>query len=432
MVSLIPDSPEPQLAYVLVEPSPQPKLDPTEETSATSADARANVDVSTSPSVDALDDLEPSIDPELSLEGSSRSRLLQIYDFIWNLFTAIWVSFQITSLRRGVSVVFFGTRYVFRVEHVVLVLISVLSTEVVFPYSALESSSGPLVVDYGQLMNIQNTTVTNLLGSTGVSYLAADIKQTEMATSELAMIVYHSDLPSHDLLAEHLKSLAFVASVTSESLLDFDAGIVTLVDKLLDFNGRNLRYLQAIENKNVFQRTIQSLKSYHGEEDAELVARFVQSMDYLSNVVKTLIMETQRHISPLKKMEMQLKEIHEIVGQDRSEVTGAYEEVLASLWTKLGGNQRQKEGFENNLVLLRNIDDYRKQAQSHVNGALIQLGLMQRKMEQLRLRLRAPGLLGPRIAMADHVQSIEIGIKNLWEAKQSIQAREAEMIGQFR
>jgi len=222
MVSLIPDSPEPQLAYVLVEPSPQPKLDSTKETSATSADARANVDISTSPSVEALDDLEPSTDPEFLLEGSSRSRLLQTYDFIWTIFTvcrvantfyqatygrspfiqAIWVSFQITSLRRGVSVVFFGTRYVFRVEHVVLVLISVLSSEVIFHYSALGSSSEPQVVDYGQLMNIQNTTVTNLLGSTGVSYLAADIKQTEMATSELAMVVYHSDLPSHDLLGK--------------------------------------------------------------------------------------------------------------------------------------------------------------------------------------------------------------------------------------
>ncbi|KAK7463378.1 hypothetical protein VKT23_006733 [Stygiomarasmius scandens] len=430
MVSLIPDSPEPQLAYVLVEPSPQPKLDSTEETSTTSADARGNVDVITSPSVEALDDLEPSKDLVL-LGRSSRSRL-QTYDFIWTLFTAVWVSFPITSLRRGVSVVLFATRYVFRAEHVVLVLMSVLSSEVIFPYSTLELSSGLLAVDYGQLMNIQNTTVTNLLGSSGVSYLAADIKQTEMATSELAMVVYHSDLPSHDLLAEHLKSLAFVASITSESLLDFDAGIVTLVDRLLDFNGRNLRYLQAIENKNVFQRTIQSLKLYRGEEDAELVARFVQSMDYLSNVVKTLIMETQKHILPLKKMEMQLKEIHEIVGQDRSELSGAQEEVLASLWTKLGGNQREREGFESNFILLQNIDDYRKQAQSRVNGALIQLGLMQRKMEQLRLRLRAPELLGPRIAMADHVQSIEIGIKNLWEAKQSIQAREAEMIGQFR
>ncbi|THV07213.1 hypothetical protein K435DRAFT_742176 [Dendrothele bispora CBS 962.96] len=342
------------------------------------------------------------------------------------LMQAIWISLPAIHLRNKVS----SATRIFRPVHIPLVVIGALSLRAIYPLATALTQPPELhAVDYGELMVIQNSAITNL-ASGGVSFLAANLKKTKMATSELAMEVYYSDIPSHELLADQLQTLSSTADTAYKGLIDFDAKVASLPNSLQRFNRQTLRYLKSIENKNVFHRTIQSLMLHEGD-DVVLARHFANSMSDLSEIVKLFVLEVEKHIYPLKKMEQQLKEIHRTVKQDASELSEAQEEVLASLWTQLGWNKRQTKGFEENFILLLSIDGYRKEALARVEGALLQLDYMEKKMEQLRLRLRAPELLGPRIAMEDHIQSIEIGINNLNEAKMIIQAREAEVYGQF-
>ncbi|KAF5340909.1 hypothetical protein D9758_012169 [Tetrapyrgos nigripes] len=206
--------------------------------------------------------------------------------------------------------------------------------------------------------------------------------------------------------------------------------------KLLDFNARNLRFLRGIKRKGSFQRAVQCLVWFHDhQEDAALLDSFALSMDYMSEFIKALILDVQKHIIPLTNMANSLKTVQELVRRDNAELlhsrSQAENNILSSLWTRLRGDQRRSTSFDDSIVLLSNIDVYRERALSRVEGALYMLKNMQSKMEQLRLRLRAPELLREKFTVEEHLQSLEVGIENLVEARKDIQAREAEVFRQF-
>jgi hypothetical protein len=154
-------------------------------------------------------------------------------------------------------------------------------------------------------------------------------------------------------------------------------------------------------------------------------------MDYMSEFIKALILDAQKHVMPLTKMANSFKNIQDMVRRDHAELLQSQKEVLSSLWTHLRGDKRRAAAVDDNLMLLENVDVYREKAHLRVEGALFMLKNMQSKMEQLRLRLRAPELLREKFTLDEHLQSLEIGIQNLLEVRKDIQAREAEVFRQF-
>ena len=136
-------------------------------------------------------------------------------------------------------------------------------------------------------------------------------------------------------------------------------------------------------------------------------------MNALSANMRRLVLEAEVSISDLNKLEEHLKSIHEVVSREDSSLSTAKTELLAKLWTILGGNQDQLKGMDEHLALLRGVSGYRDRALAHVVAALHMLETMAEDMEELRERVAAPELVGDAIPIDVHMKSLRSGLERL-------------------
>lgn len=155
-----------------------------------------------------------------------------------------------------------------------------------------------------------------------------------------------------------------------------------------------------------------------------LTTTFSQSLSVLSTSFQRLIIQAEVSLHSLDKLEMQLNNIQDILTREGVDITAAQSDVLADLWTKLGGNREQLRSFKGNLRLLKELGSYRSRALAHVVGALQALQTLSADMEELRERVAAPELTGEEIPVEVHVRSIRSGIERLNEGR--VRAREKE------
>jgi hypothetical protein len=98
------------------------------------------------------------------------------------------------------------------------------------------------------------------------------------------------------------------------------------------------------------------------------------------------------------------------------------------LWTKFGKNKDAIRDTDRRLNLLKDLGDYRKQAQAHVVAALQTLNSMSEDMEDLRERVAAPELVDGRIPLHVHIESIQSGLQRLQEGRVRAKEREEEVM----
>lgn len=101
-----------------------------------------------------------------------------------------------------------------------------------------------------------------------------------------------------------------------------------------------------------------------------LAATFTQSLSVLSNSLERLILSAEASLVSLNNLEEQLNTIYGIVSREDSSLSVAQAELLATLWTRLGGNRAKVSRYSNNLHLLKELGNYRAQALARVVAAL--------------------------------------------------------------
>ena len=136
-------------------------------------------------------------------------------------------------------------------------------------------------------------------------------------------------------------------------------------------------------------------------------------MNTLSANMRRLALEAEVSISDLNTLEEHLKSIHEVVSREDSSVKAAKDELLAQLWTFLGGNRKELRGMDKHLALLKGVGGYRDRARAHVAAALQTMETMAEEMEELRERVSAPELVGDAIPVEVHMKSIRTGLERL-------------------
>jgi len=136
-------------------------------------------------------------------------------------------------------------------------------------------------------------------------------------------------------------------------------------------------------------------------------------MTVLSANMQRLVLEAEVSISDLNKLEEHLKSVHEIVSREGLSISSAKSELLAQLWTMLGGNRDLLRGMDENIALLRGVGGYRSRALAHVVAALQILESMAEDMEELRERVAAPELVGDAIPIDVHMKSLRDGLERL-------------------
>lgn len=156
---------------------------------------------------------------------------------------------------------------------------------------------------------------------------------------------------------------------------------------------------------------------------------FTDAMNVLSGEIGRLILDAELQHANLDSLEVDLGVIHEIISREDHSISSAKSELLSALWTKLGGNRRTLRGYNEHLVLLGTLGEYRKKALSHVVLALQALRTLSDDMDDLRERVSTPELAGSRIPVEVHMKSLRAGMDRLKQSRIRAREQEEEMIG---
>ncbi|KAG1738380.1 uncharacterized protein EDB91DRAFT_457555 [Suillus paluster] len=293
----------------------------------------------------------------------------------------------------------------------------------------LTASHDPKWADFPQLMQVQGSTFEQLLdGSVGGSELSLEIRKAEFATADLTTLVRHSDLKSNDVLADLLTTFVKDAKKTARSLTKLSSKIGGAVDNIMAVNGYAMRTIEDAEKNAPSPYSLTALIPFRtGPTNQEvIVGAFTSAMDTFSIAIQRLILEAEISLHNLDILEEDLSAVREAVQREDNSITAEHSELLGALWTRLGGNKHAVKDNEKRLHLLKDLGDYRKQAQAHVVAALHTLHSMSEDMEDLRERVAAPELVDGRIPLHVHIESIQTGLQRLQEGRVRAKEREEE------
>ncbi|THH05860.1 hypothetical protein EW145_g4488 [Phellinidium pouzarii] len=291
-----------------------------------------------------------------------------------------------------------------------------------------ENAGHPQHAEYPKMVEIQSKTFEQLLDeSVGGSTLALEIKKAEMATADLVAVVRTSDLKSKDILADSLGAFVNNARDTARGLQKLNAKVSGSVDNILAISDYALHEIEGTENKQ--SSLMKYVWPFNYRPDLELLSStFSQSLSVLSTSLENLILSAEASLQSLDKLEAQLGTIHDILTREDVSLTAEQSELLAALWSRLGGNRARKHRFEGNLQLLRHLGGYRSRALAHVVAALQALQTLSADMEELRERAASPELSGGEIPMRVHAQAIRSGVHRLNEGRLKAKEKEEEAL----
>ncbi|KAG6828622.1 hypothetical protein H0H92_007267 [Tricholoma furcatifolium] len=289
----------------------------------------------------------------------------------------------------------------------------------------------PRWADYPKFIDVQSTTFEHLLDdSVGGSGLSLELKKAELATSDLVTLVRVSDLKARDTLGDNLNEFVDDAKKTGRDLQRLSSKIGGAVDNIMAVNDYALNQIESAHSAPPTITSLYGLIKWSAEKPANdiVISTFAEAMGVLSSNMERLILEAELNLANLERLEERLSTLHEIVAREDRSISGAKSELLAELWTKLGGNQKRLRNFDDHLFLLKNLNSYRKKALAHVVAALQTLHKMSSDMEDIRERVAAPDLMGPRIPIEVHMKSIRTGLERLKEGRVRAKKLEEETI----
>lgn len=296
----------------------------------------------------------------------------------------------------------------------------------IVPFCATNIHDDPRV-DFEGLLNAQSGLEDILDAAKDTSTLPSTIKDSEIAIRDLRTLVRHSRLPSRHQLDLEFENFVLTANEASMDLSRFNSRIGATVDRIIATNTWTRAVLSGISEQEAAHGAIDRV---YGALTRPFVAApptlqeriFEQYSLHVSkntDEITRLIETAVALLSVLQNLDERLDTIYHIATGDDATVTKNQEELLAQLWTKLGGNNSKVKANNKHLHLLRNISAYRKQALNHVSATLLKLREIQAELENLREGVAAPEILGWRdgLPITYHLDVIDKGVDRLKQAR---------------
>ncbi|KAI0775061.1 hypothetical protein BD413DRAFT_532700 [Trametes elegans] len=298
-----------------------------------------------------------------------------------------------------------------------------------------EGDAIPMWADYPKLVEIQSSNFEQLLdGSVGGSGLSLEIKKAEMASRDLITLVKFSELRSRDPLAESLMEFVEDAKKTGKGLQRLTTKVNHAVDRVLAINDHALRTIESAQKEpksflSIISPFVVSVPAVVSQE--VVVEAFRDSMDVHAAEMRRLVLELDVSEANLERLDAHLVALHELCTRENLTLGAVREDLLAELWTRLGGNRKRLRGVDHNLALLRDLGEYRFRAAAHVAAAKQTLQAMGEDMEDLRERVAAPDIVGDRIPIEVHMRSIQSGLERLKEDRVKAKEREEQLMNKI-
>ncbi|KAK5702719.1 hypothetical protein LTR97_003665 [Elasticomyces elasticus] len=303
------------------------------------------------------------------------------------------------------------------------------------PSTTTAELQGP--AEFDKLVQAQNQ-FEDVLASTQVgANLPMDMKRSEASIRDLKHVVQYSSLPSRNELVFEFTGFIETARQASQDLSRFNSRIGRAVDQILSTNRWTLSVIDGVSaeqaNRGAIGRWVGANLNVWAPFQPVSLSRDVVLDQYLRHTsaveeqIFTLITEAQALLNILDNLDGRLDVIASISTRDGLKVAGNKEELFAYLWTKLGGNRSSVSKLENQLTLLKEVTAYKRLAWAHVTTTIVKLQGIQATLEDLRERVAGPEVLGERVPLEVHIESINLGIERL--ERQRDEGRKAEMEG---
>ncbi|OTA97033.1 hypothetical protein M434DRAFT_392212 [Hypoxylon sp. CO27-5] len=302
------------------------------------------------------------------------------------------------------------------------------------------SRNGSTLVEFDELMNVQDQ-FEKVLEDTaqGVS-LPMDMKRSEASVRDLRTMVKFSQLPTRNELVHEFDIYIDVIRVSANDLQMFNTHVGSAVDSVISINRWTSRYIDSIAsnkeaNDNIFSRISNWLFSpfqLSVFDERALLDKYIEHTALVSDKIANLILEAQAILQQLNQAENSLEQINEQVVRTGNVVKEKQTEVFWDIWTLVGANNRRLHNLKEQLSLLKQVEKQRHSAVRRLSSLLHDLHDIQTKLSDLRDRVATPELLGDTttIPLAVHIETINAGVERLESARSRIRAEENERLQQ--
>jgi hypothetical protein len=288
-----------------------------------------------------------------------------------------------------------------------------------------QQSSG--TVEFEQLLDAQSSFEDVLTSTSEIASLPYDMKRSEASIRDLRTVIRYSSLPSRNELSFEFDGFIESARQASMDLSAFDSRVGRAVDAVLSTNRWTLSVLSGVAedeaNKGLAKKMLAQIPlfSFRSSPDprAIVLQQYLRHTRDLEDQVADVILEAQGLLMLLQSLDDRLDHIASIAARDGVTIKGSRDELLASLWTWLGGNKGSVKRLEQHLLLLRSVNQYQKTAWQHISATILKLQTIANQLEDLRERVAAPGNVGVReeLPLEFHIENIRLGVERLEGAR---------------
>lgn len=293
--------------------------------------------------------------------------------------------------------------------------------------------------EFEQLMKVQGNFDQVLESSAVYASLPMDLKNTEMSIRDLRLVVAHSNVPSRKELTQEFENFIETAKAAGFDLTKFNSAIGRTMDHILSTNRWTLQVMDGVVERDAergaigrFFNSIPPAFGWHAQNlDEILLDQYLKHTSQVEHQITRLILEAQALLGLLAHLDDELEIIAGIVMRDGIAVSNNRDELFSLLWTKLGGNRDSVKKLEEQLHLLNDVNNYRRTAWRHVNGALLKLQEIQADLMHLKERVAAPETIGLDIPLAQHIDIIRRGAERLEETRRTQKRAEDANIRKF-
>ena len=229
-----------------------------------------------------------------------------------------------------------------------------------------------------------------------------NMKRGEVAIRDLSTRVRFSSLPSKGELDVEFQNFVATAQQASRDLTTFNSRVGRAVDTVISTNRWTMHVLNDLVDKEAntghvarFVSSVNPFSTASPRSVEEIVYdQYVRHTSSVEERLRSLINEAQFLSRLLLSLDEQLDNVANIAAHDGLRIEGNKDELLAFLWTKLGGNRSTRKKYEDQLGILREVMMYRNDAWTHVTATLLKLQAISAGLEDLRERVVAPAFGG--------------------------------------
>ncbi|KIM21866.1 hypothetical protein M408DRAFT_333193 [Serendipita vermifera MAFF 305830] len=240
--------------------------------------------------------------------------------------------------------------------------------------------------DFSDVARIQMNLDTMLASTGATTGVATKVMHTGFAISDLKRQIMRSDLVYKSSLTSKLDEIETAAGLASEQLSDLEVEVNGVIYSFLATDSKAIEALESIKQSEK-PKPIFPLSLFRGNASPtrdEVVKVYNLAATQMEKQLETLISTAEITKKKLKTLGMSLDALGDGIQDGKTHEKEKNDELLAMLWTKLGGNYEDRVKFENNLALLSELSEQHSMATSIVRGTLGELQSLKAQLSRLR------------------------------------------------